>query len=615
MPWFLITGMLVLFALAIAALSGRDFSFGLVCTVAALIALGCFTSFFGLLSAGVWLARIALVGAAGYCGYSIFVTKRLSLHSLSFSLLAFLGFSAVLWWICRGRLFNDWDEFSHWGLSLKFMFHENTLYSVASSPTTFKSYPPAYTMGQFMIAKTAFLPFREDVLMFAGALISAAFMLYPLRWFSLKKSPLGALGTAVLLFFVPCVMFDHAYYRVSVDMLLGVLIAFFICVLVYEEDKKIRLPLLCAAVFLLTLTKDSGLGLSLLCCIFLAVYTVFAEHSRLRAVDYLPLGISLGAEGIWTTYLDFVGAAERWNFSFSAGTPNDYRKTVLEKFFTQYFTSPDYGSVLRFSVAGWLLVLAVAGIVLFFFLHKSRRKKMLFAFGFAGVAFLAFSAFMLISYLYLFAEIEAVELASFYRYLCTPVFVVVYVVVFISCKSISEVKHPAAQMLVLPLAVLFFFSSSLIPLYLQKIAQAPVVAAQTQHDRYLSQRTARYISALGEASPRLYLITANDAGKMQNMIQYDLYPIRLPEQSTIIACAPKEDEPWVKQYSAQEWENVLAAGYDYVYIYCPEMQFVSDYSALFEDKTQVVVDRMFKVVPTADGGITLRRILVADQKE
>lgn len=82
----------------------------------------------------------------------------------------------------------------------------------------------------------------------------------------------------------------------------------------------------------------------------------------------------------------------------------------------------------------------------------------------------------------------------------------------------------------------------------------------------------------------------------------------LPEQATILMADVPEDAPWARQLSAAEWSRELAAGFDYVYIYCPEDQFIRDYLPVFEPDSQSMVapDRMFAVVRRADGAARLR---------
>ena len=160
-----------------------------------------------------------------------------------------------------------------------------------------------------------------------------------------------------------------------------------------------------------------------------------------------------------------------------------------------------------------------------------------------------------------------------------------------------------------PLAVCLAWAG-LFPLgpAVQAVAEAPILAAESRQERILSRRAAGRIRALGQDAPRVWVITANDGGAAQGRIEYDLLPLQLPAQASILMADPPEGAPWAREISAEEWSRELAEGFDYVYIYCPEDQFVRDYLAVFEPGSQshVAVDQMFRVIPQADGTARLR---------
>ena len=170
---------------------------------------------------------------------------------------------------------------------------------------------------------------------------------------------------------------------------------------------------------------------------------------------------------------------------------------------------------------------------------------------------------------------------------------------FSGCRKMPLAALPAA----VPLMLAVLFPADGLP---ATILNAPIHAAQTQNDRILARHAAQCIQALGEKSPRLQLITANDAGAAALKIDYELLPACLPEQSTILMADNSSGQLGVCEISAQEWSTELARRFDYVYIYCPEDQFVADYQSVFEDDSQIVVDRMFRVIAQPDGTAKLR---------
>ena len=115
---------------------------------------------------------------------------------------------------------------------------------------------------------------------------------------------------------------------------------------------------------------------------------------------------------------------------------------------------------------------------------------------------------------------------------------------------------------------------------------------------------------MGETAPRLWLITANDGGAAELRIRYDLLPLQLPAHAVILMADVPEGLIWAREISPEDWSRELAESYDYVYIYCPEDQFVADYLSVFEpgSQSEVVNDRMFRVIRQGDGSAKLRCI-------
>lgn len=615
MPFIMITALLLLFTLAMMQISKQQFVYCLPLTFFSLIAISYLFAVLGGLRFVPWVLRGCVVAAVLYCIYAFFKTKTLTLRAITFNMIAFLGFAALLWWLCRGRMFFDWDEFSHWGFSIKTMYYSDELYTVPASTDGFKSYPPALALLQYALLKTLGLPFREDVVMLCGALFCAALLLYPLGAVAAKKRPLGALLSLVALVLAPAAVMDHPYYQVAVEMPMGVAVAFILLVAFLPGETLPRLILTGVSCFVLTLLKGTGAALAVLCCcvVLPVFYQELKAMAQLRQKQMLrltltvsPLLATAAAKFSWKIYLVAMGVAERWQVQ-AAG--DSYRNEVLAKFKADFFFTGAYGPGQVMAPVWWMLLPLAAGLLVCFLRPKEERKKLAFAFcGNAGV-FLVFAASLLVSYLFAFDPQEAVVLASFYRYLSSLIAALIVFAVGMLCWAVCAAEKKGLQVGLAVISLALFLPFTTARNFASLLLHAPIEAAQTQHDRYLYQRTAAYIRQLGQQHPRLYLITANDAGKTQLIVNYELLPQTLPEQATILAAEPSK-EPWVKQYTAEAWSRLLAKEYDYVYIHCPEDQFVRDYLSVFEDESQVVVDRMFEVIRKPDGTATLRRLLM-----
>lgn len=524
----------------------------------------------------------------------------------------FLIFAALYWWLCRGCAFTDWDDFSHWGKAVKWMFTTDSMYTVPASTDGFKSYPPATAVWQYMILKAGGFSFREDVVLYANALLTAVLLLLPFRTLAARRHPFRVAGMAAFMAILPGMVYPSWFQRASVDGLLG-LFAVILVLSAFLPGRSRATPWLEAlGCFVLALVKTSGTGLAAMTALVMLGTRFFAGQRKSAA---LPMAAVLGAKLSWSVHLTRLGAAERWQwpggltggiFSLLIGRADEYRYAVLKNFAGTIFLQGNYGPGQTVPFIVLPAVLGAAAVLSALSNAKPRRQSIWREILPPAAAVLTmtgvFVLSLLYSYLYLFSASEAMYLASVYRYLDTCTMMLMTSAIVLPFAFAGEGRGHAVWLPV-ALAVVYLFPPGTI---LQKIMQAPLLAAQSQNDRILSRHAAERIQALGESSPRLQLITANDTGAAALRIDYELIPERLPEQLTILKAENPAGEPWVYTVSAEEWSRELARKFDYVYIYCPEDQFVADYLSVFEDESQVVVDRMFRVIVQPDGTARLR---------
>lgn len=559
----------------------------------------------------VWLLSLA---GGGFAVYRFVVKKAVPVTVLLKGTGIFLLFAAFFWWLCRGCAFTDWDDFSHWGKAVKWMYYTDTLYTAPASTDAFKSYPPATAILQYMILKAGGFSFREDIVLYANALLTAAMLTLSFRAVHFRSRPVRAAAMAALLAFLPVLVYPSYFFRASVDGLLGLLSGMLIVSVFLPGRTRASDWLETLGCLVLALVKSSGTGLAVLAALTVLLLRS-AKEKRLTGV--FPLGAVLVAKCSWSLHLSIVGAGERmqwpggWTggiFSLLTGRADAWRYEVLQNFSETIFRQGNYGAGQWIPFAAIPATLAVTAAIALISCEReerrNRKKAILFLTGAALGITLVFVLTLLYSYLYLFNQAEAMYLASVYRYLDTCTMLMAYTMVvlmgaFSGCRKMPLSALPAA----VPLMLAVLFPADGLP---AAILNAPIHAAQTQNDRILARHAAQRIQALGEKSPRLQLITANDAGAAALKIDYELLPVCLPEQSTILMADNSSGQLGVCEISAEEWSTELARRFDYVYIYCPEDQFVADYQSVFEDDSQIVVDRMFRVIAQPDGTAKLR---------
>ena len=460
--------------------------------------------------------------------------------------------------------------------------------------------------------------FREDIALYANALLTACWLVLPFRVIRFKKSALADILMVFILSLAPMLVYNSYFYRASVDGLLGIFLAGLLLAIFLPLFSSGSTYLICIGCFVLSLVKTTGTGLAVvIAAIFIVtkVPKVGSQHIS-YILPFAPLLATIVAQLSWNLHKLGQGVEDHWVsqspitgiYQLLTGNIASYRLKVLQEFSQIVFVNPNYG-LLKAPFIVWPIIffaLSLLSIVLVKSLSLKRRFLQLTVSTLLVSVIFTFG--LLYSYLFVFDPSEATTLASVYRYLDTITLMLLVVSVSELCIAVSNYSFVIQ---IIP-TVYIALSICLFPFIscLQQIYWSPTHAAQTQHSRYLTSHAADRIRALGEKNPRLWLITANDAGIAALKIEYELLPEHLPPQSNILMETVPEGNPWARQITKETFSKELADGFDYLYIYCPEDQFVRDYLSIFElsSQSEVVVDRMFAVIRQTDGTALLRCI-------
>lgn len=133
----------------------------------------------------------------------------------------FYGFLIVL---NHGRLFYNWDEFSHWGSVIKSMFYINDFSTNQTSGLLFRSYLPAMSLFQYF-----FECIRGDFVEYYAYISYQVFMISffipfikDYTWKDWRKIIL----TIPILFLTPIIFTSSYYSSIYIDTSLGICFAY-----------------------------------------------------------------------------------------------------------------------------------------------------------------------------------------------------------------------------------------------------------------------------------------------------------------------------------------------------------------------------------------------------
>lgn len=629
--------MRALIVLVLLCLTGAGLSAKLRCSAEE----GILLSVFGMTAAAYAMALVGILPLAGFLPWAtglagvVFLLisfvrgHREALAGTLSGTLLFAAAALVLWWLCRGCALSGWDDFSHWGYALKVMFYTGDLYTAPAYVNESASYPPASTLWQYVILRAAGAGYREDIALWANGLFSAAGLLTAVKAMQ-RQRVVAKAAVYALLSVIVLQIFPRSYSMLSIDTLLGIVTAAVLLAEFLPERSRVTPWLEILGCFVLCHIKGTGFGFALLIIIAAVLRRASIFRSRRRAGDprLLPfatptamLAAALAAQLSWAMHLKLMGVSERWQvgenilpalWDLAMGRGPSYRGEVCSRFLHAFFMETVCGGAIPFPYIGWFVIALALGVLAFVLIRREDRRLVCAGVGTALGIGAVFTVSLLYIYLFVFHQTEALALSSFHRYLTTACTVMMTTGVAFACTALSFRRLPVRSAVVVCLALLAALSGP--PEYLvDAVTEAPIHAAQTNHDAYLFRRAALRIRSLGVESPRLYLITAYDWGLTQLRVGYELLPWRLPPHGTMLMTENSERVLGSVQCTWQEWRQVLLDDYDYVYIFCPETQFVREFLPVFEDESQVVVDRMFRVIHTdADGILRTMPEITAD---
>ena len=531
----------------------------------------------------------------------------------------------VLYLLARNIIFYYWDEFSHWGLVVKSMNLTGALPD-KNSMLMFVSYPPGTALFQHFACRV--IGAREGIIVFAHVLMvwsGAVALTKGIKW---KQFPLVLLAFAAA--FTAYIHFSNSMWCIYVDGLLGMLMASIFALYYRSGERRATdvlktLPLLA----LLTLVKESGIFLSVLLCMLMAVDqwllhrqtreirakngSLFKKYPAVPALAFAiltPVVFNLS----WMIHLRAVGVQggqslaqnvfmNQGNTAANAGILPAFLNATVNM--PIGLTSP---GMQAFSNAAFMLGLALAFTAVFVLAMKEKelRRRAIIIVGMFTVVLVIYSAGLVLTYTYKFNQYEGTRLASYGRYMST-IFLPLYLSILI--LILDRVKDPGvtiwrrmiSAVLCLGMVITFFFITPYGFTY---------IFNRKTHD---STRTAistgvKVLDGVARSTDRIFIIWQNTSGLKFLQTKYELYPMQVNSNWSIGEPYGSNDI-WTRRMTAAEWEKMLF-GYQYVYIGGADAEFIQQFGSLFQSG-DVQNNRIYKV--TVNGGAVTLSPLQAEQ--
>ena len=534
-------------------------------------------------------------------------------------------FIVYLGYIFRSASLNNWDEFSHWGISVKYLLNTGHL-PLSNHDTCCSDYPPFQPLFIYFFNRWGN---SSESGFFLGKIV---LLFLPLAVF-LKQLTWRQCLTAVFLF-ITCIFAllfpDDRFAILTADNTLALYAAIPVVLLILNDENYLYRYFAALFIFSVPLIKPVGTAMAGIAALIISLQILSGwiaktktVRSRIADLSYLAslFLIILISRLSWKFYLQKYGIKEHFGFginirmiinAFSDAASPRHLQVIYS---LKAYLSNDSFIQVCLALSSSILILCVAGIILSWWFPELRRQLLTSCVALVA-AILGFSLWLLvhlIAYLFKFSDYEAVRLASISRYmgiylsfvtLLCPALIVVLLAYF------APKRHPASY-IVLPLTFLMCFwlqipvikwatgtvltNDSITSLwrdYKTYINQKGYLshANQSGNVRYQPGNRLRFDSVRKHLGPeaKVWVIFQGSDGLDYWFWRYELAGIGCNLWFWSLGSKPyREGDIWTHNWTPERWVNELQEGqYTHVVLGHIDQIFRNEYSSLFQEGEQ-----------------------------
>ncbi len=522
-----------------------------------------------------------------------------------------------------GRQFVVWDEFSHWALVVKNMFHLNNFGLGNDSTVLVKTYLSGPGLFQYFCAKLNG-SYNESIVYFAFNLLLVSFILPVFKKFKTLKS-INLYISYALFIILPLVFYPNVYNSIYVDPMLGIAFAYTIFSYYFnyeDENKTFKLMNLALSLAILIFIKDFGLVLGGIAFVIILIDNLFIKNKfQFKIKTIFKNSIWIILTFIPALIIKFVWGLNLKANNVSAAMETKAMITNSINFFLQrlegykaivahdYIKALFYNPLTDSATITLTFVLTIGAFILVTYLisHdvKDEREKRsykligwLVTLGSMAYAFLILAT----AYLSVFSEYEALRLASFQRYLSTySLGMLILALALLVYRYRDDIKGMTKGLVLFFITSLLFinFSAIINVTFLARANVGTTIETRSAYSIFKST-TDKYVAN----NERVYFVSTNDNGIDFYIARYELTPKKMNlAYAWSIGQPYNEGDIWTVYKDPKDWSNELVTSYDYVYLFDIDEEFINNYGILFDEKSSIVDNSLFKVNKDQTGKI------------
>lgn len=541
-----------------------------------------------------------------YCIYKIYKEETIVKKYLLKPALIYIIFLFLLTYFLWNKSFiNKWDEFSQWGIYVKNIFNENSLWNTnfTSEPN---GYPPIISIFQYFLMKLNGAYLEADL--FRGIfLLSTLPLLSFFKNLSFKK-PSQIFLYMLILFAIPSALSYDYLNSIYADTVVGILFASAVISLIIEPIDNFNIVRNFVILSILILSKSVGVVMVGSFYIILLIDILFIRRkeyfqyynenlkrvvSKLTYVFIFLLPIIM--RGIWAIFLRGVSVSSKLgNIVDSTIDIKDtsYFSKVINDFIAGIFKTNIGGTNNIISIPSFywiLLVLLLFVILKDLLMNKDEKKQIKLSIIAIVISFTLYTCALLYSYLFSFEMEEAIALASFSRYMIT--ILISSLMILILVESYFHLKGSLKNKIFNYIIIGLILSTIRIPEIL--IVMKNSMNSNLEYQKFNSKfAIIDKVKNNIPAKNNVYYLSAETDGFDYLVAKYKLTPNKV-QKSNYNICISCNDKN--KQIVSVDNFKKLLHNYEYLFIYKISDNVKNDYKEVLNINGKLIVEGLYKI--------------------
>ena len=533
--------------------------------------------------------------------------KEFVTNVFSVGFVFFLLSLAFIYYMTAGRLLSRFDEFTHWGLTVKNYILFDGFANVAGSTTHGAGYQPGISLFCYLF--TALRRYMNECDVLQAMNIYTVAMLLPIfRKITWKRVILGIFLLPLVyvlpwLFVSGIVPFNTLYVDCAMAVTFGSMLLHYYT---HEQDGFNYFGLmLYSASIILVKPGSEFFALMILGMVFLDVLFFrrreFGGMCKKKAGWIMPIVyvvISALSYLSWKLYTAHFNMKQVFDYIAVTEESTASAGTILDNFKAALFQTSGDGKF-HLSYVMWLAVFAVIGLFIVLLAKGGREKGRAILYSFLVIlGYAGYTAALLYMYVYLFTPYEGEHLASMDRYMYTYILgAIVFLVYMLVYQIISRFGGFGNILILIPVGIVL----ALAP---WKKLTADMITCKDTISKTMAKRmeyefVEQLPKKLDPEKDRVYFICQDSNGYEYQVSYYLATPVKLSYDYAMgwsLGTPYDEGDVWTLDFTAEEWEQALLDGnYTYVYIYNADKQFRALYGELFENSSAISDNTCYKV--------------------